>query len=492
MENTSEPSAPPSFAEMASQQKMHMLDLRPHFDYFELPEESVIGAAIRAIFPSDPAAVCVPMSGRMVGCYRVAATTEPIQPVIHLPRKLRKSTDIENISVPLLAPRVSGAERREGTLVTIVEADLGPAHAIPGREFDSAMSQYGVVVKNTIPQMNKKTMMLNGNRYVVVDTKNSSNPLPNRLIIGDQSFLLKYKGKHWYCSSCSTEHVGACPYLKRFYQLLDEKKSDVIETCILADSTLRLAEHVGLKADITCMPGATVGQLAQAVSIHPNQDRIKNYVIAAGANDTNIGLTSCPLTVAKKIDASLNKLRTTASELSTHNFTFFDTTEPKTESSPIQTFADRYFKARAKKVLKKDRFRIKCLHSYPEPWVEGHPTKLCTEDMLRCMAGDLILDDEFLSNERTYKGVQRAFVSACSSCDERGRYPQSGGFCEACIRMFDMKEECDDVRLFEKIKKSVFEEDFYMGADDERKRRRESNSSNDGHPEEKHVACDDA
>ena len=38
----------------------------------------------------------------------------------------------------------------------------------------------------------------------------------------------------------------------------------------------------------------------------------------------------------------------------------------------------------------------------------------------------------------------------------------------------------------------MIEEDFYMGADDERKRRRESNSSNDGHPEEKHVACDDA
>ena len=233
------------------------------------------------------------------------------------------SLDKFYVSIPLRDPSSPGAERREGTLVTIVEADLGPAHAIPGREFDSAMGLYGEVVMNTKPQMNKNTMLLNGNRMCVVDTKNSSNPLPNRLIIGDQSFLLKYKGKRWYCSSCSTEHVGACPYLKRFYELLDEKKNMRVETCILADSTLRLAEHVGLKADITCMPGATVGQLAQAVDIHPGQDRYTNFIVAAGANDTNVEYDHDPLKVAKKLDASLEKLKAVTSALENKSFTLY-------------------------------------------------------------------------------------------------------------------------------------------------------------------------
>ena len=487
----SESPATKSFAAIASQQSMHMIDLRPYFDFFELPDESVIGAAIRAIFPSDPAAVCRPMSGRMVGCYQVAATTEPIQPVIHLPRKFRKSEETESISIPLLAPRSPGAERREGTLVTIVEADLGPAHAIPGREFDSAMGQYGEVVKSTRPQMNKITMMLNGNRFCVVDTKTSSNPLPNRLVLGDRTFLLKYKGKRWYCSSCSTEHVGACPYLKKFHELLEQKKSHVIEHCILADSTLRLAEHVGLKADITCMPGATVGQLAQAAAIHPNQDKYKHFLIAAGANDAPAEHESCPLKVAKRIDASLGKLKDVASDLKDHTFTFFDTTVPRSERTPLQRFSDIYFKSRVKKVLKGDKFTLKSVHVYPEHWVEGHPTQLSTEEMIKCMAGDLILDADFITNERTYRGVQRAFVSACSSCDERGRYPKSRGFCEACERRMFMREECEDVALFEKVRKMVFEEEISMMTDEERKRRRESNGSTDDHPDEKYVACDE-
>ena len=205
-----------SFANVASGQKFHMIDLRPHYNFFECPDETVIGAAVRCIFPSDPALIFKPMSGRMVGCYRIAATTEPTQKDISLPRKKRNGNSLETIQIPLLDHKSSGAERREGTLITIVDGDMGPAHAIHGREFDSLMSQYGEVVMATKPQVNKDTNMLNGNRMLVVDTKSASNPLPNRIIVKEQSFLIKYKGKRWFCSSCNEEHAGACPYLKQF------------------------------------------------------------------------------------------------------------------------------------------------------------------------------------------------------------------------------------------------------------------------------------
>ena len=350
-----------SFAEVAAEQKVHMIDLRPHFNFFELPDEAAIGAAIHSIFPSDPALASKPMTGKMLGCYRISATTEPNQPAIHLPRKVRDSTDVETISIPLQRYRTSGVERREGTLVTIVDGDFGRARAIPGREFDVALGQFGEVVMTTRPQVNKVTNMLNNNRMAVVDTSNATNPLPNRLIIGEHSFLLKYKGKKWFCSSCNEEHIGPCPYLKSFYEALERKRAMKVDTLVLADSTLRLAENVGVKADITCMPGATVGQLAQVIEELP-EGKYDSFYIAAGANDTNIRDETCPFTIAKKIDASLKKLLTVAEKRKDSiAFSFFDSTSPKAQKSPIQQFTDLYFKKRIRKVLRKEIFHVKSI-----------------------------------------------------------------------------------------------------------------------------------
>ena len=474
-----------SYAEAACEQKLLRLDLRPYFNFFECPDEAAIGAAIRSVFPSDPAVIFKSMTGRMVGCYQIAANREPSVGFVTFKRKIRRSDDFESIQVPFLAHRSSGAERREGTLVTIVDADFGPAHVIPGREFDSAMSEFGVVVMSTRPQINKDTNMFNGNRMVVVDTTGASNPLPNRLIIRDKSFLLKYKGKKWYCSSCSEEHTGPCPYLKQFHEALEKKRATKVESFILSDSTLRLADHVGIKADISCMPGATVGQLAQAIEECPDDDKYRTFYIAAGANDTNIKSEVSPFVIAKKIDSSLNKLAQVGEEKQeTTGFIFFNTTPPKQQRSPLQAFADLYFKKRASKVLKRNIFNAHSIHHYCEPWVEGHPTKACTEEIINKIASDLILDKDLLTTDKLYRGVNKMYVSGCSGCDLRGRFP-AGGFCASCMDTFEHSDNYDDYEMIMAVKKVAFDEEDNLVLEGDLKRRRESNGSSDGSPDVK-------
>ena len=117
-----------SYASAASTQTLWMFDIRPHVNYFERPDRSALGAATKSIFPSDPALGFTEMRGRMAGCFKVAATTQPIADHIVIKRKKKGSAGgFEDVDVPLRPFSLTGGARREGLLVTIVEADVGPA-----------------------------------------------------------------------------------------------------------------------------------------------------------------------------------------------------------------------------------------------------------------------------------------------------------------------------------------------------------------------------
>ena len=471
----------------SSEQKLYLIEIRNYFNCMECPDEGAVSAALKSIFPADPALVIKPMDAKMLGCYEVAATTEPSDDGITLPRKKRGTNEHENIKIPLGKHKKSGqGERREGTLVTIVGADFGPAHVIPGRDFDEVMAKYGNVIMPTKPQVNKQTDTYNGNRMCVVKNTNSSVPLPNRIEVAGKSFLIKYQGKRWYCSSCSEEHTGACPYLKNFYEALEKKKAMEINSCVLADSTLRLAEHVGLKADIKCMPGATVGQLAQAID-EDSSEKYNCYHIAAGCNDTSIKHDTDPYIVAKKIDSSIKKLAKVAKKhQNTKSFVFYNTTQPKVQKSPIQHFADSYFKNRMRKVLQKDTKVCKAV-KYKEEWVDGHPSEEDTERMIKKIAPDLIVDKKFLTSKRLYKGVTKVYVSGCSGCDQRGYFSYEG-FCKSCLDSFSRDSKFEDYELLTKIKRQAFNENVSLEQENEKKKegkRKKSYGSSDDCPDVK-------
>ena len=340
-----------SYSSVTASQKLYIIDIRKCFNYFEQPEKAKVGAAVQAIFPSDPALGLTPMTGRMAGCYRVAATTEPTATFITLARKSKKDCagGLEVAELPLQPYSSAGGERRKGTLITIVDGDLGDARAIAGSAFDAAMGYFGEVVMNTKPQLDKETGLKNMNRMCVVDTENAGTPLPDRVKVGEKSFLIKYKGKKWHCTACATDHVGACPYLVDFYKALDLKKSIKIQHYVFLLCTFRHADHVGLKADVMCMPGATIGQMATALK-DVNDADINEITIVAGANDIKPREIESELILAKQIDKSLERLESIVNEKKDSvNFVIMNSAPPIGDDSLIERFGKLYLKERLMK-----------------------------------------------------------------------------------------------------------------------------------------------
>lgn len=60
-----------------------------------------------------------------------------------------------------------------------------------------------------------------------------------------------------------------------------------INHLIVADSTLRLAEQVGLRANVACISGATVGQLAHAAGSSIDGLTNQSVTIVAGIPSPN-------------------------------------------------------------------------------------------------------------------------------------------------------------------------------------------------------------
>ena len=96
---------------------------------------------------------------------------------------------------------------------------------------------------------------------------------------------LRYKGQQCWCRRCDEYHVGACEYLKKFHEAREVREKELINVKIMSDSTLRLAESVGLRADILCMSGGGVGHLANAVRDDPVMKERNEVVVVTSGND---------------------------------------------------------------------------------------------------------------------------------------------------------------------------------------------------------------
>ena len=466
-----------SYADVAAVQTLFKVDLRPYFNFYEAPDGNVVGAAVRAVFPDDPALIVKPMTGRMEGCYRIAATTPPKCKQLQFTRTKIVGEGLETVAIPLQDHDGQGGARKDGTLVTIVDGDLGTAHRIPNQMFNQVMAAYGDVVMATKPQTDKSTNMFNGNRMCVVDTKNSTNKLPNRIIVNNESFLIKYRGKTWFCSNCQVEHTGACSYLKEFYEALNKNKDMEIQNLIISDSTLRLVENVGLKADISCMSGATIGQLATALEQNPNLHKYKNVVVAAGCNDITVKDMCDYESVAKKIDFSLHRLAEVGiRQKDKIKLSFLNTSPYTLEQTPIEEFSSAYLREVSSDILTKFGITALTPPTYSDEWSNGHPTETGTKELLNSVIPvmeDLVINENFTTTDKLYRGVETLWVSGCSGCRTRGRFPQNH-FCADCI---DKMNGCDvqNEAAFIKFK----EASGTFSSDADRKRRLASESSSD-------------
>ena len=73
--------------------------------------------------------------------------------------------------------------------------------------------------------------------------------------------------------------------MKRFFELQEFRKKEVIKTTVFTDSTLRMAQSVALRSDINCASGGMLGEIVNNIyDDHSNKDK-DTIIVMAGTND---------------------------------------------------------------------------------------------------------------------------------------------------------------------------------------------------------------
>ena len=469
-----------TYANTVNKQQEYFLDIRPFFNAYECPVFEVLGAAVRSVFKADPKLIIQRMRGPLEGVFRIVPLGSPSHDFIRLKRKSRDNGEMEEVDIPLTMSNPSRRSRQDGDLlITICDADLGQSSHIVGREFDTALAEFGVVIVPTQPQRYQNTNLFNGNRFCVINRLGKQDlKLPNRLNVAGGDFLIKYKGKAWMCFSCNKEHVGPCPYKEELYKTKDEKIKHNIKMAIIGDSTLRHVESVGLKADVDCMSGACAGQIATAIMDDPNMDKYSEVVLAFGANDTKDSDTFRLEDTLVQIDKSLQRVEEVISKKDNHSFNIINSTPPDDELSEESFIKRLYFKESLKKIsMKFDNVKLIAPKYGWASWEEGHPNINGTKDIIRSLKKEhpgMVLNENLLVNERRYQGVNTLWLSGCTGCPTRGRFT-SGGFCQSCLSSFETASIKYTALLEEARKK--FKEEYPDSM--KRVRDAESSSSND-------------
>ena len=439
------------------------LDLRPHYHQPEAPEFRIILAAIRDALPNDPGLIVQRYRGRLEGTFRIATSTysDGQSVAVKLPRPNGDTGVEEVVTIPLTPwgrTQASRGPRREGTLVTMVGADFGEARALPGSAFDKALATYGEVVLPTKPQRFQGEVTFNGNRFAVVDCSKSSTSLPDKLplihpITGQTiEFTLRYKGKKWFCRSCAQEHSGKCAYLEQFNKVMEERKRVTITTKIYSDSTMKLAQQVGLKADITCISGASAGQLATAAELEKNGDKLTTVIFAAGANDTKVTHPTIA-DAAQMYQASIDRVFEVAAKHPERKFGFL-TTVPPYAANPDE-FRQRALFNYLVKLTVESTENVTFIDTTADPshWDNSdHPTNIGTGAILHKCAKfqeDFFVNDAFITSPAEYRGVGSLWLSGCTGCRSRGAYKD----CTLCLkckeRVLKSNKKDDEIKYIE-------------------------------------------
>ena len=297
------------------------LNLRTAFNPYQLPTLPQVIDAVEAAFPEDPGLVLQGLQGGGLGIYKVTLS-RAITSVEGITVKLKKGD--ADVDLPLSLPPErrgkggrrgegggGGGGRRDGTLITFLNAAAEENNAIPATDFDTAIATFGELLKPTMAQTYKDKKCLNGNRYCVIAPKDVT-ALPGSVTVLQKAtntnhvFNIRFRGQSWFCRRCNLNHVGPCPDLKKFHEAKKEREKLAITMKIYADSSFRRAERVGLAADVACMSGGELGQVTNAILQDPKP--IRDVIVCAGGNDIRHTNPATDNEFACAIDGGFNKL----------------------------------------------------------------------------------------------------------------------------------------------------------------------------------------
>ena len=332
--------------------------------------------------------------------------------------------------------------REEGTLLTFRGAGEGRLAEIDATQYDKKVEEAGLrLIVPTKLQFIKDTRVLNGNRFCVVATPDDLEAIPESLTItlhGNPKIFrvpVTFKGQLRFCPRCNEKHVGQCPSLAEFYaakQQKEEKRRDgEIRTKIFGSSTLRMADQLGLRADVCCMSGGGLGQIVQATLDDPSIGEFQNIVIMGGANDARDRNCNSNEFFAANIDRCLEKLVTAARDVPDKQFFVVNGVTHNADDGPVDdNLAIRQlYQIHSVQAKASAEANITAVCAQFEIDETGHPTDVGTAQIINqvntavndvSLSLPLIWNPAFIVSDKAYRCVDSIYRYGCNSCKSYG------------------------------------------------------------------------
>ena len=230
------------------------------------------------------------------------------------------------------------------------------------------------------------------------------------------------------------KHIGRCPQLAEFYEAQENRKrmekENKIKTIIYGDSTLALADPLGLRTEVVAMSGGSLGQVTQAAFNNPKSKDADNIILLGGANDLNNHAISQPEEFAENVSGTLSKI----CDLATEN--------PEKQVIIVNSYPS--IEERDEEFMLKEAILHKAVEELSDEVKEdvprnisyatvayetdetGHPTPQGTSDLLIQISQQvktvepLVWNTKFITSQKRYSRVQSVYRYGCSRCKEYG------------------------------------------------------------------------
>ena len=100
---------------------------------------------------------------------------------------------------------------------------------------------------------------------------------------------IRYRGQPWFCKRCETHHKGGCPIVMRERKERKERREERkknIRTNMIGTSNMRWIDEDSLTSDVTCIPGARIGHVANQLTV-TDSENTDTIIVVAGCNNIN-------------------------------------------------------------------------------------------------------------------------------------------------------------------------------------------------------------
>ena len=348
----------------------------------------------------------------------------------------------EDVSFPLQTedPFEKKQSREEGILLTLGDAFQGELESLPNSIFDKAVEAFNLpIIVPTRYQKIPGSVAFNGNRFCVIKKVDNLNSIPEYLPVTHPvtkklyNVKLTFRNQARSCTRCLKKHVGQCPEMRKFFEALDTRRKlnddGQISTKIMSDSTMRLADPLGLTADVSTMSGGGLGQVVQAALDDPQIEKMTDVVIIAGANDIKCQSFDTNEEFAQNVESCINKIVEMASTHPTKVYTVVEShpTVHKPRDPVNTSIRSLYLHRRLRQVASDDTVpNLAVTDAHYDTDATSHPTGDGTKAILHALhhsLGDqksLIWNNDYLTSKRIYQRVEEIFKYGCNHCNKFG------------------------------------------------------------------------